>query len=309
MSATVFEHLATLSDPVRVRMLRLLQLEELSVGELASVVQLPQSTVSRQIKALDAGGWIERRAEGTASYLRLAPLEGRNAELWRLVADQIDPHEHEHDLDRLAAVVAARQADPAAWFGRVARSWSRLRRALFGIDFGAAAIAAQLPPAWTVVDLGCGAGDLTASLAAAGCAVVGVDREAAMLEAAQARVGSLENVRFERRALEDLPFADASVDAAFCVLVLHHLSLPHEALAEAARVLKPGAALVVVDMVAHDRVEYRRTMGHRHLGFSRADVERLGEGCGLRLGLYRELPQASDAQGPAVFVARLERAR
>ena len=74
---SLFEHLGILSDPLRTRMLKLLEREELSVGELAKVVELAQSTVSRHVKALDTAGWIARRAEGTASFLRLATLDER----------------------------------------------------------------------------------------------------------------------------------------------------------------------------------------------------------------------------------------
>ena len=129
-----------------------------------------------------------------------------------------------------------------------------------------------------------------------------------MLDAARVRLAEHTNVDLREGDLTALPIDDASVDAAICLLVLHHLEDPAAALSEARRVLRPGSSLVVLDVQPHDREEYRRTMGHRHLGFSPASLREHAVAAGLRLILHRALPPEPDAQGPPLFVAVLSSA-
>ena len=120
MTPTIFEHLSQLSDPTRVRLLRLLSEEELGVGELASVVQLPQSTVSRHLKRLLDGGWIARRVEGPAALVRMdaAALPEEARRLWEVVAGAPGcDAELTADLERMARVLAQRSIDSRAFFG------------------------------------------------------------------------------------------------------------------------------------------------------------------------------------------------
>ncbi|PIE20320.1 MAG: ArsR family transcriptional regulator [Proteobacteria bacterium] len=305
---SIFAQMGLLSDPTRARILRVLEREELGVGELSRVLQLPQSTVSRHLKALLLHGWIERRAEGASSRVRMsreAPT-AEATELWTLVRD--DPscaRGAAEDRVRLEDLIALRQVDSRAFFGRVAARWDALRDELFGDGFTLPALTALLPPSWTVVDLGCGTGEALARLAPSVARVIGVDQEASMIEAARARLAGRDNVELVEAGLSAVPLPDALADAALLVLVLHHLPEPAEALREARRLLRPGGALVVVDMVAHDRGEYRQTMGHLHLGFSAEGITALAAAAGLTLDDLRQLPAVPDAQGPALFVARL----
>lgn len=304
--STIYDRLGTLGNPARVRLLRLLELEELQVGEIANVVQMPQSTVSRHLKALLEDGWVDRRRDGTASLFAMAtamPAEARA--LWELVSSATDG-DHPEDGLRLASVLAAREVDSRAFFGRVGGGWTELRRELYGEAFLLPSLLALLPPTWTVADLGCGPGELVAMLAPTVGRVIGVDREPAMLQAAARATSQYTNVTLREGSLERPPLKRRELDAAIGMLVLHHVASPEAVLAGVRPALKPTGHLVVVDMVEHDRDEYRRTMGHQHLGFSREALEAMGEGAGLKLARYDVLPPAPEATGPALFVAVLE---
>ena len=105
--------------------------------------------------------------------------------------------------------------------------------------------------------------------------------------------------------LTRLPLADASVDAALFMLVLHTMDAPESALAEAGRIVRRDGRVVVLDMQQHQRESYRRKMGHAHLGFSRDRVEAMAARAGLVTGIYRRLPADEAAQGPPLFLAVL----
>src|SRR5262249_39117069 len=134
--------------------------------------------------------------------------------------------------------------------------------------FHLAALAALADSEWIVGDLGCGTGAVSAALAPFVAHVIAVDTSAAMLQAAKKRLRDTTNVDLRRGDLEALPIDDARLDAATLMLVLHHVPEPVRALAEVARVLKPGGRLLLVDMLPHDRESYRQQMGHVWLGFS-----------------------------------------
>ena len=307
MNSTLYKHLSALSEPLRARLLRLLEAEELGVGELVRILQTPQSTISRHLKLLREQGWLERRASGTASLFRLAePLPDCAADLWAVVRGQLDGAWPE-DLRRLAATLAAREMDSATFFGRHAGEWDALRRGLFGEGLLLPTLMALLPEGLTVADLGCGTGGALAALAPSAGLVIGVDREQAMLDAAAVRLGGLGNVSLRLGDLSDLPIDDGALDAAICMLVLHHVADLEAAMTEISRALAPGGRLILLDMQAHDRREYRRTMGHKHLGFSEAALAGLARGAGLRLARYTLLPPQPDALGPGLFNATLVR--
>jgi SAM-dependent methyltransferase len=304
----VTDRLAALSDMVRLRILRLLEAEALSVGEVARVVQLPQSTISRHLKLLADAGWVVRRSEGTATFYRLIldDVASEARPLWLAVRDQVQgSSEVNEDERRLRSVLAERRTDSLSFFGRYAGEWDHLRTELFGGRFTSLALLSLLRRDWTVADLGCGTGNASELLAPVVERVVAVDASGPMLEAARSRLGDAANVTFIEAAAEELPIPDRTIDAAVAVLVLHHLAEPGRFLAEAARVLRAsrgGGVLLIVDMVEHGRAEYRHTMGHQHLGFSKESLARLLAGAGFTDVTYRELPTEPDAKGPGLFV-------
>jgi SAM-dependent methyltransferase len=307
----VFSIFAALADPQRARMLRLVEREELAVHEVATALQLPQSTMSRQLKACLDAGLVTKRCEGTASLYRLWPdalaPEARRA--WEIARESLgNAPVFDEDDRRLAEVLAAREADSKGFFGRVGGEWSDLRRGLFGERFASEALLALLPSAWTVADLGCGTGEIAAELAPFVAKVVAIDREPRMLDAARKRLRGVANVEVRAGDLHEIPAKRGEFDACVLSLVLHHMRSPGAVLASAQRVLAKGGVLLVIDMVRHARAEYRTTMGHEHLGFDERDLRALAEEASLSLESYRALRPAIDARGPGLFVARLVKA-
>jgi ArsR family transcriptional regulator len=300
----------TLNDAARLRMLRLLDREELSVGELARSLQLPQSTVSRHLKLLHEGQWVIKRAEGTASLYRLSSegLETEARALWSLARSQLgDSPTFDQDDARLAEVLAERRTDSKSFFGRVGGEWDRLRRELFGESFTAEALLGLVKSETVIADLGCGTGDAAEHLAPFVKKVIAVDREQAMLDAARKRLAGHSNVEFRRGELTDLPLKNGEVDAALVFLVMQHIEEPEPAVAEISRTLKPGGVLLIVDLMSHDRESYRHTMGHRHMGFDERTIKLWARHAGMSDVRYRRLRPDTHARGPALFVATMRK--
>jgi ArsR family transcriptional regulator len=301
--------LRDLSDRVRLRMLRILEAEELAVGEVASVLRVAQSTVSRQLKVLAVGGWVESRNVGTATLYRMRPADDLAAAartFWRAARDVVSGTEVEEDRRRLRDVVAARVTDSQAFFGRVAGEWDDLRRRLFGAEFTARGLLALLPTDWVVADLGCGTGNASELLAPNVERVIAIDSSEAMLKAARKRLGAARNVEFRTGAMERLPLKDGSVDATACFLVLHHVEDTGSAVREMQRVLRTGrggGAALIVDMVEHDRKEFRHTMGHKHLGFRPEAIASAMMEAGFARSRIELLPADPEGRGPTLFAA------
>jgi len=303
MSSSIYTQLSALSESTRVRLLRLLELEELGVGELTRIVQIPQSTVSRHLKVLREDGWISARRVGTASLLRMdiGQLTPAAVALWRVVREAVGA-DFVEDTRRMRSVLALRGAD-AAFFERMAGKWDAIRSDLFGDDFLLSTLLSLLPDGLTVADLGCGTGAALEQLAPVSGHVIGVDSSPAMLALASQRLSGVDNAEVRQGALAALPLSDGSVDVALTMLVLHHVEAIGAVLCEVARVLRPGGRLVVLDLVAHDRADFQRSMGHRHSGFSEQTVAAWCADAGLVLSRYRVLPVSPAALGPGLFVA------
>lgn len=305
VATPILDHLAALSDATRSRLLLLLDRHELTVTELCSVTQLPQSTVSRHLKALSDAGWVSSRAEATSNIYTMTrdELDPAARSLWRLVREQVGSgRTGAEDQRRLAGVLAARRTTSQEFFSSTAGQWDRLREELFGDRFHLAALAGLADPGWIVGDLGCGTGQVSAALAPFVARVIAVDASPAMLQAARKRLQPVTNVDLRRGDLEALPVDDGSLNAALLTLVLHHVPEPEKALSEAARVLAPRARLIIVDMLPHDREHYRQQMGHVWLGFSEEQMRRMVEGVGLINVTTSALPPEPRAKGPGLFV-------
>jgi SAM-dependent methyltransferase len=310
--ASILDHLTALADTTRNRILLLLEGQELTVSELCAVMQLPQSTMSRHLKALGDSGWVSSRAEGTSHlYTMVRPgsrhgvsLDASAAELWALVRSQIGSSPAmTQDLARLQRVLAQRRTRSQEFFSSGAAQWDHVRDELFGREFHMAALAALASPDWVVGDLGCGTGQIAAILAPFVARVVAVDASPEMLHAARQRIGSASNVDLRRGDLEALPLDDQSLDAAVLTLVLHHAPDPSKTLIEVARVLKPGGRALLVDMTPHDREGYRQQMGHVWLGFSDDHIRALlGDAGFVHVRIVPIEPDAR-AKGPGLFVA------
>jgi len=300
----ILSQINALADGTRSRILLLLEHHELTVSELVAILQLPQSTVSRHLKVLGDEGWIQGRGKGTSRWYRMrhAGLSPSAERLWGAVREDLaETVGALHDRERGRAIVAARRSSSKSFFAATAHRWDTVRRKLFGRHVEAAALLGLLDERWTVGDLGCGTGTLSASLAPFVRRVVAVDESQAMLDAAAARVASLGNVELRRGDLEALPITDGELDAALLILVLHHLSEPPAAIARAATALAPGGRLLIVDMLPHDREDLARELGHVWPGFAPEQVHEWLTDAGLRPRLSVPLPADLEATGPALF--------
>ncbi len=296
----VFDRLQTLSDETRSRLLLLLEEHEFTVSELCAVVQLPQSTVSRHLKVLADAGWVRSRAEGPSRHYRMALLDQPAAELWQVVRQGAAASKQvAADRERARTVRGARRARSREFFSAAAADWDRLRTELFGEGAERLPLFGLLDPGWTVADLGAGTGALTELLASFVQRVIAVDSSTEMLDALRRRLDRVTNVETQAGELESLPIRSGSVNVAFMVLVLHYVVEPADVLAEAARVLRPGGRLILVDMREHEREEYRDTMGHVWTGFSEEQNARVGGARRLRRGDAAAGTAGGRGEGPA----------
>jgi len=309
----------TLSDPTRIRILRLLEQQALLVGELMAILGMAQSRVSRHLAILREAGLLTDRRKGTyVAYSSSLPESGPWHDAWTLARASLqgDPTADRDDA-LLRRTLAARTARSGRdFFEEVGPDWDALRR-VFGDDLlRARAINALVSPPLRVADIGTGTGVLALELARLGLDVVGIDRSEAMLEtarqkwnleAASAR-GSIELRAGDAHAL---PLADASVDAAFAHMVLHSLEDPERAVREMARVVRPGGRVVLVDFLAHDHGWMEQELGLLWLGFDAARVVDWLSAAGLEdAQLSREEPDAKrDLPASFVAVARRPEAR
>jgi ArsR family transcriptional regulator len=302
--------MSVLADATRARMLRLLEQTELTVAELCAVMQLPQSTVSRHLKLLADEAWVTVRPEGTSRLYRLGSesLDGPARRLWTLLREQAaESRSATHDDQRLAAILAQRQSRSQAFFNSAAGHWDRLRQETFGTRFDLEALAALFDEDWVLGDLGCGTGQISETVAPFVARVIAVDRSRAMLKAARRRLARFDQVDVRQGELEHLPIDDGALDAAVSCLVLHHVGEPLAVLREAARVLRPGGRLLIVDMLRHDRREYQLQMGHVWLGFEPTQMTDWLAAAGFEQIRIRPLPPAPQAKGPALFAAGARR--
>lgn len=301
--------LGALADATRARLLLALERHELTVGELRQVLQLPQSTVSRHLKTLADDGWVTSRAEGPSRRYRMAALAAPVRRLWTAVRDQLrDAPAAKQDAHRIEGVLAQRRATSEEFFAGAAGQWDALRTELFGQRADLHPLLGLLDEQWTIGDLGCGTGKLSEALVPFVGRVLAVDASRAMLAAARKRLQAVPNVELRAGALEALPVADGELDAAILSLVLHYTVEPAAVLVEAARALKPGGKLLIIDMLPHDREEYRARMGHVWLGFGREQLTEWLHEAGFDAVHSHALPADPAAKGPALFVASARRA-
>jgi len=303
------ECLETLADPTRLRLLRLLERHELGVAALCDVLQLPQSTVSRHLKVLSDQGWVSSRSQATTRLYRMKGDQSPAARrLWLLSRDQTDgwPTARQDRL-RLGRRLSRSSPPAEAFFAGAAGQWDRLREEAYGRAFTQTALLGLLPRDWVVADLGCGTGHAAAALSAHVGRIVGVDLSPAMLKAARKRTAGLGNVDLRQGRLEALPLDDASCDGALLILALTYVAEPAVVVGEMARILRPAGRAVVVDLLRHDRDDFRRRMGQEGLGFEPDELKTLMDAAGLEQVSCRELAPEPGAKGPALLLATAAR--
>jgi len=298
--------MSSLADATRLRLIALLVEHELGVSDLCDVIQLPQSTVSRHLKILAGEGWAISRRQGTTNLYQvvLDELEPAQRELWLVTREQAGSWAtFEQDRLRLDQLVLNKQRDAGAFFADAAQDWDAIRHELYGNAFSQQAMLGLIPSDWVVADLGCGSGALARELAPHVKQIIGVDNSPAMLKTARKQTEHIENIDLRSGPLDNPPIDDASLDATLCVIVLSYLEDPAKAVAEMARVIKPGGRAVLVDLLAHNRDPFRRQMGQVHCGFSVQALAGLLIDAGLTEPTCRPLPPSPEATGPALVIA------
>jgi ubiquinone/menaquinone biosynthesis C-methylase UbiE/DNA-binding transcriptional ArsR family regulator len=267
-------------DPTRLRLLLLLRQAELTVSELIEIVGQSQPRVSRHLKLLGEAGLVERFKEGSWVFCRAAD-RGTGAELGAAIAALADPAAQEADRARLAHVREARAALAAAYFKANAAEWERIRSLHAPEKDVEAAIARQLTAnrIGNFLDAGTGTGRMLELIAPHAKRAVGIDVSPDMLSIARDRLlrGNLQNAQVRLADTYRLPFPNGGAGAGFDVVlfhqVLHYLDDPGAAVAEAARVMAPGARLLIADFAPHKLEFLRDEFAHRRLGFSDREVE------------------------------------
>lgn len=300
--------LKLLADPTRLRMLALLEQEELSVGDLSRALGMAQSRVSNHLRLLREAGLLAERHAGSSTFLRLVPTRGAangrglTGELWRAVRGHLaGSAEHAADRMRLEAIVAERRQREGEFFDRVAGEWDKI-----GVDFttGSArhrAAASLLPAGLVVADLGCGTGYFARGLLGLAARVICVDRSRPMLDQARERLASLSGdteVELRSGELDALPIADGELDGVVAGLVLHHLPTPEGAVAEMLRCLRPGGTAVAVELAPHRETWMHAELGDRHLGLEPRDVAACFERAGFEDVRIEPLDDRYQPRGP-----------
>jgi ArsR family transcriptional regulator len=298
----------TFSDSTRVRILALLESEELAVQELMEVLGMAQSRVSRHLGILREAGLLTDRRDGTYVFYRFAlPEGGPWRETWKLVkASSERDATLQRDRAALAQVISARASTTRRFFDNVGPEWDVLRKVFNDEALRARAITRLVPQNLVVADIGTGTGILASELARLGVRVIGVDHSDRMLDAAREKLDPdlRERVDLRRGEAGALPIEDEEVDAAFAHMVLHYLPSPAEAIREMARVVAPGGVVTIVDFVSHDREWMRDELGVTWLGFETNEVASWFADAGLDSPDF-ELQQSPTASRnlPTTFIA------
>ena len=305
-SSSILERLSALSDETRTRILALLDGSEFTVSELCAVLQTPQPTVSRHLKMLALEGWVQARTEGRKRHYHLSPqLDDSTRSLWRIVHNEVSESSlYRADAERAQPVLDERRMRATAFFSESAAEWDRARAELFGSATGLGPLLGLIDPTWVVGDLGCGTGALTARVTPFARRTIGVDRSAAMLSTAQARLSEMDTAELRCGELESLPIEDEELDLAILALVLHYIVDPRAVLSEVMRTLAPGGRVLVLDMRRHDRgVTFSKNMGHVWPGFDFEQLEAWLTDVRFSSIRFQALTPDPDASGPLLFLA------
>lgn len=272
--ATLTSALKLLSDPVRLRLCGLLAQNELAVQEMVAATGMQQSRISNHLAQLKRAGLVRDRREGTWSFHSLVEPSEQGPLTPQMHAAAIEPwlssDEGKRDLTALARVLEQRREKSRSAHDRLAERWES------GQEFAQGSLRSEVmamawPRSFVVADLGCGTGFLASQLAPFAHRVIAVDHSPRMLEAAKKK--SLpRNCEFRRGELDALPIEDATVDAAFANLVWHHLPDLAAAAREVLRILKPGGAVVISDLLPHENEWMREGMGDLRLGLKPEQV-------------------------------------
>ena len=275
--------LKVLADATRVRLLALLEGEELTVAELSSITRLAQPRVSTHLARLKEAGLVRDRRAGVSAYYRFdeAGLDEAQRALWRTLREGSDDPLLRQDAERIPDVLAARASD-ANWADSVAgdmerhyspgRTWEALARSALPL----------LAPG-RVLDIASGDGVLAELLAPHSQEYVCVDASARVVVAASERLRRFGHVQVREGDMHALPFEDGHFDLVVLMHALTYASRPAVAVAEAARVLRSGGRLLLSSLARHEHRAAVEAYGHVNLGFSDRELRKFMEKAGLEI--------------------------
>jgi ubiquinone/menaquinone biosynthesis C-methylase UbiE/DNA-binding transcriptional ArsR family regulator len=278
--ASILKSLRLAADPNRLRLLLLLEREELSVAELQEILGKGQSQVSTSLALLKSAGLVDDRRTGKNAFYRLkAP-----AQLMELLREAVrEVPETEQDRQALRHVLRKRQDSMRRYFDELAgkfgrqyvpgRSWKGIAEALL-----------KLMPPMVIADLGAGEGTISQLMAQRAKRVIAIDNSEKMVEFGSelARKHNIANLEYRLGDLEDVPIRGGTVDLAFLSQALHHASHPERAIAEARRILKPGGRIAVLDLNRHHFEEAREMYADLWLGFTELEIEHYLKNAGFK---------------------------
>lgn len=277
------------AEPTRLRLLALCAHGEISVGEFTQILGQSQPRVSRHLKLLCDAGLLERFREGTNAFFHLAD-EGAPGRLAHMLIDAIPAGDTVAalDLERLAGIKQDRAEAAAKYFQTVAPKWDEVR-SLYIDEREVERILLELVPAGSggaLLDIGTGTGRIVELLAAHVDRAIGVDLSRSMLAFARAKLedAKLANASIRQSDMYQLPWPAANFDIVTIHQVLHFADQPASVIAEAARVLRPGGQLIVVDFAPHQLDHLRTEHAHRRLGFGDGEVDAWFRRWGLEPG-------------------------
>jgi ubiquinone/menaquinone biosynthesis C-methylase UbiE/biotin operon repressor len=284
--ASILKNLRLAADPSRLRILLLVEREELSVAELQEILGMGQSRISTHLAQLKNAGLVEDRRNGKSILYRLKPgaqSNGFSQMLGVLRQAAAEIPEAEQDSEALRLALRRRQDKMRSYFDELAgkfgrnyvpgRSWQGLAETLL-----------TLMPPMVIADLGAGEGTFSQLLARRSKKVIAVDNSEKMVEYGRelARKHGVKNLEYRKGDLEEVPIRDATVDLAFFSQALHHAQHPERAVAEAWRILKPGGRIVVLDLLRHSYEEARELYADLWLGFTEVEVTRFLRQAGFK---------------------------
>lgn len=281
--ASIVKSLRLLADETRLRLLLLLQREELSVVEIQDVLGMGQSRISSHLAQLRQAGLVRDRRAGKNIYYALADDNGHAQLLPIIQAAAKELPEAARDQAALKVALKKRDDKAREYFNQLAgkfgraycpgRTWDGVAHMLF-----------TLVPELVIADLGAGEGTLAQLLAKRAKKVIAVDNSEKMVEfgATLAKKHGFKNLEFRLGEIEDPPIPAGTVDLALLSQALHHASSPQRAIAAAYRILKRGGRVAILDLLQHQLEEARELYADRWLGFSEADLHQFLEDAGFR---------------------------
>jgi ArsR family transcriptional regulator len=283
--STTLRALRALSDPTRLRIVALVERQELSVNELQEITQMGQSRISTHLGLLQDAELVASRRDGKRTYYRLneSANEATREFIQVAIRGAKELAEYSADQVNLKRILSRREDQAQLFFNQIAgrydrcygpgRSWQAFGQLLL-----------QILPPLTVADMGAGEGLVSELLARRCKKVIAVDNSEKIVEfgVAKAKKNGLKNLEFRLGDLQDPPIEPSSVDLVVLSQALHHAAEPLKAIHAAHRILKPGGQIVILDLLRHKFEKARELYGDRWLGFPESDLQRWMESAGFK---------------------------